>query len=434
MNNKIIGLLAAGGVAVLGLGVASVLLTAPITVAGVTYTPGLTGNISSAVNDATSGSLVTVSGEKFTANQLGVTVDEEAFKSELANRKLWNVASWGQKVTVPVKVDEQKLADALKNVLVSPVDAGVSFDGTSWVVTPGVNGESLNLEQLKGLLETGTGELGEVDVVETEPVVVTQVAEEFTNNLNNALGSAGFVDESENRIVSLPADVVSSWFTVTSKDGVLGLETDKGKVTEYVSNVLPGEVNRTRDDGVAVTDEAGSRLYTLDEYQDGRELVSTPETLLAGVVGAVEGDTVSFQFPVSVKEDKASVTELYRRAEVDLSDRQMFLYENEKLVATYPIAVGMAGYETEKGTFKVRAQIREQSMGCTPAYNYCVDGIKWVSYFNGDQAFHGAYWHNDFGKTDGSAERSHGCVNLREEDAKFVYYFVQIGTPVTVHD
>ena len=32
------------------------------------------------------------------------------------------------------------------------------------------------------------------------------------------------------------------------------------------------------------------------------------------------------------------------------------------------------------------------------------------------RALHGAYWHNDYGRP-----RSHGCVNLPSEAAKFLY-------------
>ena len=48
---------------------------------------------------------------------------------------------------------------------------------------------------------------------------------------------------------------------------------------------------------------------------------------------------------------------------------------------------------------------------------YDLPGIGWISYFTGSGcAFHSTYWHNDYGKP-----RSHGCVNLLPEDAKWVY-------------
>ncbi len=37
-------------------------------------------------------------------------------------------------------------------------------------------------------------------------------------------------------------------------------------------------------------------------------------------------------------------------------------------------------------------------------------------YFNGDEALHGAYWHNNFGN-----RMSHGCVNMPIDVAEFVY-------------
>lgn len=44
-------------------------------------------------------------------------------------------------------------------------------------------------------------------------------------------------------------------------------------------------------------------------------------------------------------------------------------------------------------------------------------GIPWVSYFTGSGiAFHGAYWHNDYGVT-----RSHGCVNLAPQNARWIW-------------
>ena len=44
-------------------------------------------------------------------------------------------------------------------------------------------------------------------------------------------------------------------------------------------------------------------------------------------------------------------------------------------------------------------------------------GVPWVSYFTKNGiAFHGTYWHNDF-----SSPRSHGCINLPIEAARWIY-------------
>jgi lipoprotein-anchoring transpeptidase ErfK/SrfK len=52
-------------------------------------------------------------------------------------------------------------------------------------------------------------------------------------------------------------------------------------------------------------------------------------------------------------------------------------------------------------------------------------GVPWVSYFTSNGvAFHGTYWHNDFG-----VPHSHGCINLTPEAAKWVYLWTTPAVP-----
>jgi len=48
--------------------------------------------------------------------------------------------------------------------------------------------------------------------------------------------------------------------------------------------------------------------------------------------------------------------------------------------------------------------------------DYDLPGVPWVSFFNGGMAIHGTYWHNDYG-----TPWSHGCLNVSNADAKWVY-------------
>jgi lipoprotein-anchoring transpeptidase ErfK/SrfK len=51
------------------------------------------------------------------------------------------------------------------------------------------------------------------------------------------------------------------------------------------------------------------------------------------------------------------------------------------------------------------------------ANSYDLPGIPWVSYLTEKGiSFHGTYWHNDYGKP-----RSHGCINLTPDDARWIY-------------
>ena len=56
---------------------------------------------------------------------------------------------------------------------------------------------------------------------------------------------------------------------------------------------------------------------------------------------------------------------------------------------------------------------------------YVLPGVPWCSFFTGTGiALHGTYWHNDFGDP-----RSHGCVNLPNSAAKFLYRWTSPTVP-----
>jgi len=53
-------------------------------------------------------------------------------------------------------------------------------------------------------------------------------------------------------------------------------------------------------------------------------------------------------------------------------------------------------------------------------------GVPWVSSFTDTGiAFHGTYWHNDFGKP-----HSHGCINLPINAARWIYLWCQPFVPL----
>ena len=65
--------------------------------------------------------------------------------------------------------------------------------------------------------------------------------------------------------------------------------------------------------------------------------------------------------------------------------------------------------------------------GGTNAAGYDLPGISWTSLFVGDGvAIHSTFWHNDYG-----TPRSHGCINCRPEDAKWIFRWTE---PPVVYD
>jgi len=125
--------------------------------------------------------------------------------------------------------------------------------------------------------------------------------------------------------------------------------------------------------------------------------------------------------------------------EVNLKEQIATAYENGKPVfsarvatgGSYRTPTGVRYYGTTRGSHRIFMKIPGQRMsGGTPGYDYYnLPGVSWVSYFTGSGiAFHGAYWHNDFGKP-----RSHGCVNMLPEDAQWVFRWTTPVAPMTAN-
>ena len=133
--------------------------------------------------------------------------------------------------------------------------------------------------------------------------------------------------------------------------------------------------------------------------------------------------------------------------DVDLSDQTVVAYENGAAVNSFIISSGLPGTPTVTGEFRIWAKTSIQDMygGNRAAGNYYyLKDVQWVQYFYEDYAFHGTYWHNNFGQP-----MSRGCINMRNEDAKWLFewanpqdtqpgwYFSDAsnpGTLVTVHE
>lgn len=106
--------------------------------------------------------------------------------------------------------------------------------------------------------------------------------------------------------------------------------------------------------------------------------------------------------------------------EVDLSDQRLTTWEGKKKLKDYPVSTGLPGTPTVKGEFWVWRKVLSQAYRGGSRLNgtyYYLPNVPYSLFFHQGYAIHGAYWHNDFG----IRPRSHGCVNMRNEDAKEVY-------------
>lgn len=119
-----------------------------------------------------------------------------------------------------------------------------------------------------------------------------------------------------------------------------------------------------------------------------------------------------------------------KRIEVSLRRQELMAFEESRLVFRTRISSGIPDSRprengiptiTPDGVFRISKKTPMRHMGdgriTADLEAYELPGVPWVSFFHETGvAFHGTYWHTDFG-----LPRSHGCVNMRPEEARWLY-------------
>ncbi|WP_129629526.1 L,D-transpeptidase [Candidatus Oscillochloris fontis] len=120
-----------------------------------------------------------------------------------------------------------------------------------------------------------------------------------------------------------------------------------------------------------------------------------------------------------------------RHIDVDLTNQYLTAYEGDLAVWTAPIATGRDGFNTPVGDYAIYYRLPMQDMvGNMGGESWYVPHIPWVQYVVGGVALHGTYWHDAHGT---GVRMSHGCINLRIDDAQWLYEWADVGTTVQIH-
>ncbi|MBI5019146.1 L,D-transpeptidase [Candidatus Gottesmanbacteria bacterium] len=124
-----------------------------------------------------------------------------------------------------------------------------------------------------------------------------------------------------------------------------------------------------------------------------------------------------------------------KRIEVDLTNQRVYAYESNIKVYDFTVSTGKWG-RTPTGEFTIWVKVKSQLMsgGSKELHTYYyLPNVPWVMFFYNAQipkmrgfSFHGTYWHDNFG-----TPMSHGCINMRTEEAKILYDWA---TPIVTND
>jgi lipoprotein-anchoring transpeptidase ErfK/SrfK len=118
---------------------------------------------------------------------------------------------------------------------------------------------------------------------------------------------------------------------------------------------------------------------------------------------------------------------------VSLAQQTLVAYEGDLPVLETKISSGsnykpnpdLPSWNTPSGKFNVSVKMASKHMGdgqlTSDLSAYELPGVPWCSFFaEHGVAFHGTYWHNNFGNP-----MSHGCVNMKTAEAKWLFRWVR---------
>lgn len=120
----------------------------------------------------------------------------------------------------------------------------------------------------------------------------------------------------------------------------------------------------------------------------------------------------------------AGVPDGRRWVEVNVSDQTLTAWQGDVAVLHTQVSTGKPGWRTLPGAFNVYVKLPSTRMR-GPGYD--TPDVPWTMYYYQGFAIHGAYWHNNFG-----TPVSHGCVNLRVDEAKLLFDWADVGLEVVV--
>lgn len=117
--------------------------------------------------------------------------------------------------------------------------------------------------------------------------------------------------------------------------------------------------------------------------------------------------------------------------EINLSSQTLYMKEGQTQVGSFLISSGKWA-PTPTGQWRIWTKLRYTRMkGGSKALGtyYNLPNVPYTMYYNQGYGIHGAYWHNNFGQP-----MSHGCINMRPEEAGIVFRWADVGTRVVVNN
>lgn len=383
---------------------------------------------------------------QFVAKDLGIArdipeiVESNYQKSQSQIDKL--IAKKQSYILAKTYVNQAKLVSAIESRIgqykVSE-DASITVNGEDITVNPAKTGIKINFDNITKQIESiplNEPVTIKADLTKTEPVISTDAANRAKEKADAIMNQAYGTGSQAYGFKYATKAQKASWLTFTKNttakeiDVDLNINSAKSTLTKLSNSFVRASKEKT----VLATD--GYPNSVLEQGQSG---ISVDQASLDAGLAALENainNKQAYTIALTLNEQPASERNLGsinsgKFILVDVPKFKAYAIDGSTAVRTMFVSTGVDKMPTPAGHFKILSKMPLKTMtGCNLAAGcWNVPNVPNVQFFTSEgHAFHGTYWHNDFGKVN----RSHGCVNLTQNDATWLYGWTEVGTDVVI--
>ncbi len=390
---------------------------------------------------------------ELTAAELGVTFDVEATIASAyrSGRKAILPPLHHDPLPLSYRLDRSQLnaftTSVATKVGTPPIDAGVVVKDGELSMVPEKSGWTIDRVGLQRLIEDDVRSPGgaKLSLKPREQLADIQAAKlaPTIDEAKHLMATPIILAYQDRTYTPKPSDV-GQWLTFEKQpDGLafkLVPKIDTGKLKSYVQ-VIANDLDVALVPKKVIVENGITKVQ--QEGKDGLAIDQDPMTnaITAAVMNQTPLAFTITDHPVPFKTISTTLVTLDygRYIEINLSKQHLWVWQDHNVIYDSPITSGAtgAGFPTVTGLFSIYYKTTNTHLvgrQYGPKYNYDVFVKYWMPFYSG-YGLHDASWRGgNFGGSDYYYGGSHGCVNLPDATAEFIYNWADVGTPVWVHN
>lgn len=397
---------------------------------------------------------------KLSLDDLGVTVDKESLANQALHIGKSNPLAllFGkQKLSLSNKVDHERVRQVIHKhfpkLITTPTEPRINYnkDTNKFIITNGLIGKSVDFDKLFSAIDDMLFKLQsssfELATVNNRPTISNEQANQVANQANRTINQHITISHDGKPIWTIDPWTIAEWIkfdTVplesnhkpknsTTFTNSYKMILDKTAIDNFVNGSLANAINKAPVHQRDMVNESNDVLMKLRPGQNGIRANNTAyvSQMIYRHLGELRSGSIALTSQIDPFKYDNIVAKQGKWIDYNLSNYTVTLHQNHDAVwATNYTSHGKPSTPTLTGMFSVVRKVFNQCMPNPPSPQPLCN-IHYATFWEASgYAFHEAYW---LGPHNVHSRISHGCINMRLGDAKYIYDWSLIGTPVFVH-